>query len=144
MSLVRDFRKYSFVARHVDRCGRHIGSRVYWKLYAIENTLRVIVNSVLSQQISQQWWGQAVDPKLAIKAQKRRQRYAAKPKHANPGWHDIYLVDLFDLTEIFRINSHLFIPIVPETDEFLVLLDAMSVSRNTLGQMNFTKWCEHR
>jgi hypothetical protein len=137
MAAATDFRKFTFLPRRVDRCGRSIGSDSYWKLYSIENTVRVVVNSVLSKQIPLQWWASAVNPKVALNAQKRRARYAAKPKHANPGAHDIYLIDLFDLTEILRINSHLFRPIIPETDQFLVALEAMRFSRNIIGHMNF-------
>jgi hypothetical protein len=137
MPLVRDFRKYAFLPLRVDRCGRNIGSKAYWKLYSIENTIRVVVNSVLTKQIGQQWWATAVAPKVVIKAQKRRARYAAKPKHANPGSHDIYLIDLFDLVEILRINSHLFLPIIPETNQWLAALESMRLSRNIVGHMNF-------
>jgi hypothetical protein len=95
------------------------------------------VNSVLSRQIGQQWWATAVTPNVIAKARNRRARYAAKPKHANPGTHDIYLVDLFDLTEILRINSHLFLPIIPETNQLIVALESMRLSRNIIGHMNF-------
>lgn len=137
MAAAKDFRKYAFSPVRVNRCGRSIGNNSYWKLYSIENTIRVIVNSVLVKQISQQWWASAVNPAVARNAQKRRSRYAAKPKHANPGSHDIYLIDLFDLTEILRVNSHLFLPIIPETDQFLVVLESMRFSRNIVGHMNF-------
>jgi hypothetical protein len=137
MAAAKDFRKYSFMPIRVDRCGRSIGSNSYWKLYSIENTVRVIVNSVLSKQVPQPWWASAVNPTVALNAQKRRARYATKPKHASPGSHDIYLIDLFELTEILRIHSHLFRPIIPETDQFLMALESMRVSRNIIGHMNF-------
>lgn len=137
MPLVRDFRKYSFLPLRVDRCGRNIGNKAYWKLYSIENTIRVVVNSVLSQQIGNQWWDQAVNPTVVGNAKKRRARYAARPKHASPGPHDIYLLDLFELTEILRINSHQFLPIIPETDQWLTTLESMRTSRNLIGHMNF-------
>ena len=62
MPTVRDFKKYSFHPSRIDRCGRHIGSKLYWKLYAIENTIRVVIHSVLSAQIGNQWWAAAVAP----------------------------------------------------------------------------------
>ena len=137
MPPLRDFKEFAFLPRRVDRCGRNVGSTSYWKLYSIENTVRVIIHSVLSKQISKQWWGTAVNPTVAKEAQKRRARHAAKPKHANPGSHDIYLINLFDLTEILRVNSHLFVPIIPETDQFLVVLESIRMPRNILGHMNF-------
>lgn len=137
MPVVRDFRKFAYQAARIDRCGRNVAGKAYWKLYAVENTIRVVVNSVLSIQIGQQWWATAVNPSLIQKAQKRRSRYVAKPRHANPGSHDIYLIDLFDLTEILRINSHLFLPIVPETNQWLAALESVRLSRNLVGHMNF-------
>lgn len=137
MPLVRDFRNYAFLPRRVDRCGRDVGNKAYWKLYSIENTIRVVVNSVLSQQIGQHWWSTAVAPRVASEAQRRRAGYTAKPGHANPGAHDIYLIGLFELTEILRANSHLFTPIIPETNQWLVTLEAMRLSRNLVGHMNF-------
>lgn len=121
----------------VDRCGRNIGNKSYWKLYSIENTIRVVVNSVLSRQIGREWWTEAVNPAVVEDAKKRRARWAAKPRHANPGEHDIYLLNLFELTEILRINSHQFVPIIPETDQWLAALETMRTSRNLVGHMNF-------
>jgi hypothetical protein len=137
MPVVRDFRNYAFLPLRVDRCGRNIGTKAYWKLYSIENTFRVVVNSVLTQQIGQQWWTTAVDPRVIGKARGRRNGYAARPRHANPGLHDIYLIDLSDLTEILRANSHLFLPVIPETNQWLVALESMRLSRNIIGHMNF-------
>lgn len=137
MPLVRDYRKFSFQARRIDRCGKNVGGKLYWKLYALENTVRVVINSVLSIQVGQQWWTTAVAPSVVAKAQKRRTRYAAKPQHSNPGAHDIYLIDLFDLTEILRVNSHLFLPIIPETNQWLATLELIRLPRNLVGHMNF-------
>lgn len=137
MPLVRDFRRYAFQPVRVDRCGRHVAKAGYWKLYSLENTFRVVINSVLLAQIGQNWWTTGVDPHTATKAQKRRKRYTARPRHANPGTHDIYLIDLFDLIEILRINSHLFLPIIPETNQWLSALESVRFARNLVGHMNF-------
>jgi hypothetical protein len=137
MPAAKDFRGYPFSLSRVDRCGRNIGGTAYWKLYAVENTVRVIVNSVLSKQILGPWWSQAVRPAVIADAKTKRARYAAKPKHASPGAHDIYLIGLFDLTEILRANSHLFTPIIPDIDQFIVTLESMRLARNLIGHMNY-------
>jgi hypothetical protein len=137
MPLVRDFRKYTFTSLRVDRCGRNVATKAYWKLYAIENTIRVVVNSVLLRQIGAEWWSIAVDPTVAREAHRQRNRSVANPKHANPGSHDIYLISLFHLTEILRTNSNLFEPVIPETNQLLVALELMRGSRNLVGHMNF-------
>lgn len=137
MPVVSDFRNYSYKPDRIARCGRDIGSKLYWKLYAVENTLRIVVHSVLTAQIGLNWWAIAVDPKIAIKASKFRASYAAKPKNANPGVSDIHLVFLSDLTDILRVNNHLFIPIVPDTNNWITTLENIRVPRNLVGHMNF-------
>jgi hypothetical protein len=137
MPIVRDFRNYPFQPRRIDRCGKDIGRKLYWKLYALENTIRVVINSVLLLQIGQQWWATAVAPPVRNETRRRRTRAAAAPQHASPGPHDIYLVGLFELTEILRANSHLFLPIIPEANQWLVTLEGIRPSRNLVGHMNF-------
>ena len=114
MKVVRDFRAQRFAAPRIGRCGRYVARQSYWKLYAIENTLRVVINSVLSVQVAPNWWPLAADPRHIQNAIRFRAQYAAKPQHASPGRHDIYLVFLTDLTQIIRIHSHHFRPVIPE------------------------------
>jgi hypothetical protein len=137
MPIVRDFRNYSFQASGVDRCGKNVAGKVYWKLYVVENTFRIVINSVLSIQIGPQWWTQAVAPGVRNAAQRRRNLAAATPQHTNPGSHDIYLIGLFDLIEIFRNHSHLFQPVIPETNQWLITLEHVRPARNIVGHMNF-------
>jgi len=137
MPLVRDFRHASFKPNRIDRCGRHVGSKLYWKLYAIENTLRIVVNSVLTLQLGANWWTLAVDPDVVSKASRFRAHYAARPGNANPGTTDIHLIFLSDLTEILRANSHQFLPIINDTNNWIATLEAIRVPRNLVGHMNF-------
>src|SRR5689334_15572658 len=116
MPVVRDFRNYSYRSDRIDRCGRDIGSKLYWKLYAVENTIRIVIHSVLTAQFGPNWWTAAVDPKIVAKASRFRATYVAKQKNANPGLSDIHLVFLSDLTDILRVNNHLFGPIIPDTN----------------------------
>lgn len=137
MPVVRDFRNYSFRADRVDRCGRHIGSHVYPKLYVIENTIRIVIHSVLSANIHANWWDVAVDKPVRDNAQRFRRRYIAKPQNASPGMHDIHLIFLGDLAEILRANSHLFALVVPDIDQWIQTLEAILIPRNLVGHMNF-------
>jgi hypothetical protein len=137
MPLVRDFRNASFRLERIDRCGRYVGSKLYWKLYAVENTIRIVIHSVLSAQVGPNWWAIAVSPGIALKAAKFRTSYAAKPRNASPGASDIHLVFLSDLTEILRSNSNLFLPVVPDTNQWISTLEAIRVPRNLVGHMNF-------
>jgi hypothetical protein len=137
MPPVRDFRNFAFQSSRVDRCGRSIASRLYWKLYAIENTIRIVIHSVLTVQIDSNWWNVAVDGRTTTRVLAFRRGYAAKPKNAQPGTHDIYLVFLTDLAEIIRANSHLFTPIIRSTDQWIGILESIRVPRNLVGHMNY-------
>ncbi|MGA9507745.1 MAG: hypothetical protein WBV55_03765 [Candidatus Sulfotelmatobacter sp.] len=137
MPRVRDFRSLAFKPERIARCGRNIGAEVYWKLYAIENTIRIVIHSVLSVQINPNWWTVAVDPKIVGNAQRFRKSYVAKPQNASPGAHDIHLVFLSDLTEIMRANSHLISTVVPTTNQWIVTLEGIRLPRNLVGHMNF-------
>jgi len=137
MPVVRDFRAYSFQSARIDRCGRHIGSKVYSKLYVIENTIRIVIHSVLSANINANWWGVAVDKPVRDNAQRFRRRYIAKPQNASPGVHDIHLIFLSDLIEILRAHRHLFVLVVPDIDQWIAALEAILVPRNLVGHMNF-------
>jgi hypothetical protein len=137
MPRVRDFRQLAFQPERIARCGRNIGAKVYWKLYAIENTIRIVLHSVLSVQVSPNWWSLAVDARIVGNAQRYRRNYAANPHNAAPGAHDIHLTFLSDLAEIMRANSHLISPVVPMTNQWILTLEGIRVPRNLVGHMNF-------
>jgi hypothetical protein len=137
MPIVRDFRSYSFSLARIDGCGRFIGRRSYWKLYAVENVLRVFIHSALSAQIIPAWWDVAVDPRIRKNAEKFRGQYMTKPWHTLPGGHGIYYVFLSDLNRIISSNSNLFLPLVPDVDAWIAKIEEIRVPRNIVGHMNF-------
>jgi hypothetical protein len=137
MPRVRDFRNASFKLDRIDTCGRFVGSKLYSKLYTIENIVRIVVNSVLTLQLGANWWSVAVDPDVVSKAARFRAHYAARPRNASPGVEDIHLIFLSDLTEILRANSHQFLPVITDTNNWIAALEAIRVPRNLVGHMNF-------
>lgn len=137
MPIVRDFRNYGFDYRRIDRCGKFVGRRAYWKLYAIENHLRIFMHSALSMQIAPNWWDLAVDPDIRKKAERVRKNYARSPRHTLPGKHDIYCVFLPDLNNTIRANSNLLLPLVPDIDAWIVKIEEVRLPRNLVGHMNF-------
>lgn len=137
MPAVSDFRTYAFDRARVEAAGRNIGSRVYWKLYAIENLLRVLVHSVLTAQAGANWWIVAVDPKLQQRVADRMKGYASRPWHSTPGKHDVYYTFLSDLSKIITANSHLFKPIIPDIDQWIARIEQVRLPRNIVGHMNW-------
>jgi len=137
MPIASDFRNYAFDQVRVDAAGRNIGGRVYWKLYAIENLVRVVVHSVLTAQAGAGWWSVAVDPRLRQRVTDRMKEYASRPWHSTPGRHDIYYTLLSDLSKIITANSHLFKPIIADIDQWIARLEQVRIPRNIVGHMNW-------
>jgi hypothetical protein len=128
----------AFDVARVQDSGKHIGRNVYWKLYTIENLLRIIVNSVLTAQTgTPDWWPIAVDRRLTDKATYVRSQYATQPWHSQPGGHDIYYLFLPDLNEVVRANSHLFLPAIPDIDQWMARIEQIRTPRNVVGHMNW-------
>jgi hypothetical protein len=137
MPSINDFRTYAFDRARVEAAGRNIGSRVYWKLYAIENLLRVLVHSVLTAQAGANWWTVAVEPKLRQQVANRMKEYTSRPWHSTPGKHDVYYTFLSDLSKIITVNSHLFKPIIPDIDQWIARIEQVRLPRNIVGHMNW-------
>lgn len=137
MPSVTDFRGAAFNATRIDGCGKDIGRRVYWKLYAVENLIRVIINSVLTVQISPNWWPAAADKKIQQQVQYFKTMYAQAPWHSAPGNHDIYYTGLSDLGEIMRANRNLFLPLVKDVDQWIARIEQVRLPRNIVGHMNW-------
>jgi len=137
MPVVRDFRNYPYSQPRIERCGRYLGRSSYWKLYAIENILRVVIHSVLSVQIGPAWWDSAVTPRTMRGVNETRRRYATHPHHTAPGNHDIHYIYLSTLNNIIRANSNFFLPIIPEIDQWIVRIEGILIPRNLIGHMNF-------
>jgi hypothetical protein len=138
MPAAKDFRSTPpFDVTRVDGSGRDVGRSVYWKLYAIENTMRVVIHSVLTAQIGPNWWLTAADVGLQKKAQRFKSNYSASPWHSSPGGHDIYYVDLSDLNETIRANSHLFLPIIRDVDQWMARIEQVRLPRNVVAHMNW-------
>lgn len=144
MPSVADFRSQAFDPTKVDAGGRDVGRSVYWKLYAVENLTRVIVHSVLTQQINAGWWQVAVDPDMQKHVKKFMAQYANQPWHSTPGRHEIYYTFLSDLNEIIRANSNLFLPIVPDIDQWIARIEQVRLPRNIVGHMNWPSMTDRK
>lgn len=94
MPTTEDFRLSPFHIHKVGSSGKLIGKKIYWKLYTIENTFRILIHSVLSVQINPEWWTIAVDRKIQNKAQQFQNNYFKKAWHGKPGKHSLYYIDL--------------------------------------------------
>lgn len=132
-----DFRNYAFDTSRVDASGKHVGRWVFWKLYAVENIVRVIMHSILSAQVGSNWWSVAVDADLQKEVRRRIVNYSKQPWYSTPGKHEIYYAYLSDLNKIMAVNSHLFVPHIPDIDKWVAKIEEIRVPRNVVGHMNW-------
>jgi hypothetical protein len=132
-----DFRTLPLSTSSIAECARFTGRRPYWKLYVIENIIRVIIHSVLVAQLHPNWWSLAVDPKTDRNVQKRKVDYRSQPHHSYPGTHDIYFLFLSDLSRIMLVNAHHFLPVVPDVHNWIARLESVRLPRNVVGHMNW-------
>lgn len=137
MPAIIDFRTAAFDLGRVDSSGKHVGHTVYWKLYAIENIVRILIHSVLAVQINPNWWATAADAKLQGRVTSFKANYAQRPWHSTPGKHEIYYTFLSDLVELLRANSNLFLPLIQDIDQWILRLEQIKLPRNIVGHMNW-------
>lgn len=137
MPQTADFRTSAFEVPRVEAAGKFVGRRAYWRLYSIENFFRVLIHSVLSAQIGSDWWTKAVDPRIRGDAERFRKDYLQRPWHTSPGSHAIYYTYLSHLNEIIRANSHLFLSLIPEIDQWIARLEQVRLPRNIISHMNY-------
>lgn len=137
MPTVNDFRGYAFDPGRVDAAGKNIAQNVYWKLYAIENLVRVVTHTVLITQVGANWWAVSVAPDIRSGVTRRRSDYATQPWHSTPGKHDVYYAFLSDLSKIIAANSHLFKPLIPDIDQWIARIEQVRLPRNIVGHMNW-------
>lgn len=137
MARTADFRNYALDVARVDASGKDVGRQVYWRLYAIENLVRVTVHSVLTAQVGPNWWSVAVDPGIQGQVRNRMVEYAKHPWHSTPGKHEIYYTFLSDLNKIIAANSHLFKPQIPDIDQWIARIEQVRLPRNVVGHMNW-------
>jgi hypothetical protein len=137
MPKAADFRSYAFDHVKVDVSGKDLGRKVYWKLYAIENLVRIIVHSVLTAQVGANWWTLAVDPNIRGSVKSRMADYGKQPWHGTPGKHEVYYAFLSDLNKIITPNSHLFKPHIADIDQWIARIEQIRLPRNIVGHMNW-------
>lgn len=140
MRELKDFRNYSYSYEQILACGKYLGRGWYWKLYAIENTIRIIIHSILSVQWNEtpDWWI-SLAGEAKKNAQKNINRYLPTETRifSRPGKHPIYFIDIKDLNEIIRVNSAYFLKIIPNLDKFMLDIENIRIPRNIIAHMNF-------
>ncbi len=135
-----DFRRIkSPRTENIDCSGKIVGGRIYWKLYSIENILRIILCSILSIQhpSHEAWWEDVLDKKRKDNANFRKSQHLSLSWKSSRGNHGIYYVDIKDLVEIMRNTQGLLSPVIGDVDGWMTKIEGIRMPRNVVAHMNF-------
>jgi hypothetical protein len=109
----------------------------YAELYVFENSVRELINLVLSKQLGSNWWNNAnISKDLLDKVQGRIDKEAQNPWHGRRGAHPIYYSDISDLIYIIRRHWKLFSDFFPRLEWISEKLEQISFSRNVVDHHN--------
>ena len=122
--------------RHASEA-KEMADKVYPMLYLFENSVRSIVERVLSSEFGSNWWSTSVPRKIQGKAASRIAEENDAPWHGRRGATEIYYIDLNDLWLIIKHQWNYFKELFPNQAwiESLITND-MNVSRRQVAHMN--------
>lgn len=135
-----------------------MAERVYPTLYLFENSVKDLIERVLSAKHGKDWWKLAVSQKIRDKAEQFKQDEKKDTWHGKRGRRDIDYLLLTQLWAIIRDNWKDFEPLFPQGAAWVQSLieSDMNVSRRPIAHMNpleeddiknleasFRKWVKH-
>jgi hypothetical protein len=135
-----------------------MAERVYPTLYFFENSVRDLIEAVLSAKYGKDWWNVAVSPKVREKAEKFKEEEKKDTWHGKRGRRDLDYLLLTQLWTIIRDRWKDFEPLFPQGAAWVQSLieSDMNVSRRVFAHMNpleeddikgleasFRKWVKH-
>ena len=109
---------------------------LYQKLYLLENSIRNVINRVMTAKHGTDWWTTQVSRQVRDRVQGRKEKEDKAPWHGKRGSHDIYYSDFSDLKNIMVKNWTDFEDIVPNQAWITFKLEELEPARNTLAHHN--------
>jgi hypothetical protein len=124
-------------AKHATEA-RIMAEKVYPMVYVFENSVRDVIERVLTAAAGPQWWATAVPGKVQKKYTDRKADEAKDPWHGRRGAREIDYVDLTDLWAIINNRWSDFAPLFPMGKPWVesLIVNDMNVSRRPLAHMN--------
>jgi hypothetical protein len=135
-----------------------MAERVYPTMYLFENSVRDVIERVLSAKYGKDWWNVAVSAKVREKAKQFKADEKKDTWHGKRGRRDVDYLLLTQLWTIIRDNWKDFEPLFPQGPAWVQSLieSDMNVSRRVVAHMNpleeddikgleasFRKWVKH-
>jgi hypothetical protein len=111
-------------------------SEVYPKMYLLENSIRSVINRVLTAKHGKDWWDTQAPSAVRKLVQGRKDKEDKIPWHGKRGAHEIYYSDFSDLQNIIEKNWVDFDPIIHKQQWIKQWLEELEPARNTLAHNN--------
>lgn len=109
---------------------------LYPKMYLLENSIRNVINRVMTAKHGADWWTGGVARPVRDRVQGRKEKEEKAPWHGKRGTHDIYYSDFADLKNILVKNWDEFEDIFPSQAWITQKLEDLEPARNTLAHHN--------
>ena len=114
-----------------------MANKVYPLLYVFENSVREVIQRIMTKQHGANWWTLGCVPaELQTKVRTRRDKEDVEAWHGKRGAHPIFYTDIEDLKRIVQNNWSAFKKLFPRQDWFSNLVSCMEMSRNPVAHMN--------
>lgn len=108
----------------------------YAELYVFENSVRELINQVLTRRIGKDWWDTSVGNNIKNRVQGRIETEDRNAWHGRRGMHPIYYSDISDLQSILQRHWEFFTEIFPNQNWAMVRLSEITLSRNIVDHHN--------
>lgn len=114
-----------------------MAEKVYPRLYFFENSLRDLIERVLSDAFGADWWEKAVPSKIKDKAREHKEAEATDAWHGKRGSRELDYILLSQLWGVMNHNWSRFKPYFPNKAWIEDLItNEMNVSRRVIAHMN--------
>ncbi len=113
-------------------------TKVYAQIYVFENSIRAVINLVLSKKIGKDWWNRSnVNKTVFDNVKGRIDKEEGNPYHGKRGAHPIYYTDMADLSYLIRkFWNNYFSDIFPRLEWVTEKIEQVSLSRNIVDHHN--------
>jgi hypothetical protein len=109
---------------------------LYPKLYILENSIRNVINRVMTAKHGTDWWTTHVSTDVRNRVRTREEKEEKAPWHGARAAYDINYSDFSDLKNILIKNWVDFEDIFPNQPWITVKLEELEPARNTLAHHN--------
>jgi hypothetical protein len=111
-------------------------SEIYPVIYAFENSVRKMVQTVMQKNHNTNWWDNKVSRKIRDKVSERMKDEERNRWHGKRGAHEVFYSDIEDLSDIISTNWKDFESFFPNQHWVKTMIEIIGKSRNVIAHNN--------